>query len=166
MGYVVVGVDGSEESRRALAWAAADARRRGAPLRVVHAYEGPRQASPFAVSYAFATSGTVGQIAADDRRWHEEQLDRAREKAETIVGRMVRDLGEQARDVTIDTVVVQSHRPAKELLDQARGADLLVVGSRGHGGFAGLLLGSVSQQLAHHSPCTLVIVRDGERDRP
>ena len=48
---------------------------------------------------------------------------------------------------------------AQVLVDEADGADLLVVGSRGHGGFAGLLLGSVSQQCAHHAPCPVVIIR-------
>jgi Universal stress protein family len=54
---------------------------------------------------------------------------------------------------------VTSERPAAALLDAAREAALLVVGCRGHGGFAGLLLGSVSQQVIHHAPCPVVVVR-------
>jgi len=59
--------------------------------------------------------------------------------------------------VEIERRVVEG-RPAAVLVDESQGADLLVVGSRGHGGFAGLLLGSVSQQCAHHAACPVVIV--------
>jgi nucleotide-binding universal stress UspA family protein len=60
--------------------------------------------------------------------------------------------------VVVDHVVTEGS-PARTLLDEARGADLLVVGSRGRGGFAGLLLGSVSQHCVHHAPCPVVVVR-------
>jgi len=62
--------------------------------------------------------------------------------------------------VEIERRVVEG-RPAAVLVNESQGADLLVVGSRGHGGFAGLLLGSVSQQCAHHAACPVVIVHRG-----
>ena len=67
-------------------------------------------------------------------------------------------LGDEAAGVEIDRAVVEG-AAAPTLIEAAAGSDLLVLGSRGHGGFAGLLLGSVTQQCAHHAPCPLVIVR-------
>jgi nucleotide-binding universal stress UspA family protein len=65
---------------------------------------------------------------------------------------------EKYPDVTVRRVVTGG-RPARCLLDQAEGAQLLVVGSRGRGGFAGMLLGSTSRTLIHHAPCPLLVVR-------
>ena len=59
---------------------------------------------------------------------------------------------------------VEARNPADALLDAARDAGLLVVGTRGHGGFKGLLLGSVSQQASHHAPCPVVIVPPPDKD--
>ncbi len=71
---------------------------------------------------------------------------------------------EQARHVDAALVidaVVPEQSPTTALLEAAKGADLLVVGSRGHGGFASLLLGSVSTQLAQHAPCPITIIHSG-----
>jgi nucleotide-binding universal stress UspA family protein len=68
-----------------------------------------------------------------------------------------------AGDVTIEQRVVEGPA-ATALIEAAKGAELLVVGSRGHGGFTGLLLGSVSDQVANHAPCPVVIVRPAEND--
>jgi nucleotide-binding universal stress UspA family protein len=68
--------------------------------------------------------------------------------------------GLTGQDVELTRTVTMGH-PAKVLLDAAEGADLLVVGSRGHGGFAGMLLGSVSQHVVAHAPCPVVVVRRG-----
>src|SRR5690606_20853392 len=82
----------------------------------------------------------------------EELENDARKTLEEVCGSV------DTRGVVVNQIV-QEGPAARCLLDSAKGADLLVVGSRGRGGFTGLLLGSVSQQCAHHAPCPLVIVR-------
>jgi nucleotide-binding universal stress UspA family protein len=142
MARIVVGVDGSEESKAALRWAVGEARLRGASVRAVYAWSLP---------YVAAAPGLVvpqGDVA-DFRRDGEEMLDA-----------LVAEVGNAGVDV--ERVAVEGG-PAHVLVEAAEGADLLVVGSRGHGGFAGLLLGSVSQQVAHHAPCPVVIVRGEAR---
>ena len=134
-GLVVVGVDGSEGARRALQWAAEEARLRGARLRAVHVWSYLNQAGE-------AFDPTYGDD--DARRF----LDEA-----------VAGLGDDAVGLEIERTAV-CDLPARGLLDSAGDADLLVVGARGMGGFRGLLLGSVSQQVAQHAPCPVVIVPD------
>lgn len=137
-GIVVVGVDGSEGSQRALRWAAAEARLRGAPLRVVHVW-----------SYADQPGGTFDPAYGDD-------------DARRLVDDALAALGDDAAGLTVERVAV-CDLPARGLLDAAAGADLLVVGSRGLGGFQGLLLGSVGQQVAHHARIPVVVVPGEER---
>ena len=139
---IVVGVDGSGEARHALAWAVEEARRWGASLRVVHAWRPPQ-------TYVFDAPAAVRP-----------ELEQA-----------LRDVGEQVVDDSLAAVLsgadpgveierlVVPEPPVEALLAAVRDADLLVVSSRGRGGFAGLLLGSVSQQVAHHAPCPVVVVR-------
>jgi len=133
---IVVGLDGSEHSSAALRWAAAEARLRGARLRVVHSWHVPTLAVEVPLpedvyTPAAARLEVEGQVAA-------------------VLG--------DAADVPVD-IVVHEGSPAQSLVDEAAGATLVVVGSRGRGGFSGLLLGSVSTQVAHHAPCPVVIVR-------
>jgi nucleotide-binding universal stress UspA family protein len=142
IGLIVVGVDGSRHAQAALVSAAEEARRRGARLRVVTAWH---------VS-ALAYAGGFGSAAALDPRVFEEA---ARETLAQAVGA----LGPAAEGLEIETRLREGH-PADVLVEEAIGADLLVVGSRGHGGFAELLLGSVSHQCAQHARCPLLIVRD------
>lgn len=144
MERIVVGVDGSESSRRALRWAVAEARRRRAGLDIVHAWSLPYGGwgSPY---FAGLTDPALFERDA------QHLLDRE------VAGE---DVGGLAR---VDSILVHD-TAAGALLDTAKGADLLVVGCRGRGGFSGLLLGSVSQQVAAHGPCPVVIVTgDGER---
>lgn len=143
---IVAGVDGSEHSARALSWAVAEARVRGATIEAVHAWHAPYSMSfaPAAVDFS-AFEGAA-------RRLLDQIVDRAR------VG---------AADVHIEPVLVPGFA-ADALLRAADGADLVVVGSRGVGGFRGLVLGSVSHQLAHHATCPVVVVppvRDGHSHR-
>lgn len=147
---VVVGVDGSAGAREALLWALAEARLRESPLRTVHAWTfgysgGSVEGYPYWGGY-LGSYTSLGIDLGDLHRAAEELLDRA-----------LADVGDETRDVEIERQVVQG-TAAEVLIDAATPDDLLVVGSRGHGGFASLLLGSVSQQVVHHAPCPVVVV--------
>lgn len=135
---VVVGVDGSDASRRALEHAIEEARMRDATLEVVHAYQMP------------VYWGTVAYGTAPPAPDHE-AIER---EATQVLDRM---LPHPPGDVRIERIVTRA-RAAEALLQVAEGADLLVVGSRGRGGFTGLLLGSTSHQVISHSPCPTVVV--------
>ncbi|HKU56934.1 MAG TPA: universal stress protein [Gaiellaceae bacterium] len=144
MDVIVVGVDHSRQSKKALRFALEEARLRGARLRVVHAWQ-------------YGTIGTTGiegfytpVVGAD--------LDDVREAAEKALEETLREPLANAGAVEIERRVVEGP-PASVLVKESRDADLLVVGSRGHGGFRELLLGSVSQQVSHHAACPVVIVR-------
>ena len=86
------------------------------------------------------------------------EVDRGPEDRDAWLAAIVDEVVGAARDVEITRATVEDD-PAPALLAAAQGAELLIVGSRGHGGFADLLLGSVSQQCAHHAPCPVVNVR-------
>jgi nucleotide-binding universal stress UspA family protein len=136
---VVVGVDGSAESMRALAWAATEARLRGGELEVVHANFYRHE-----LLELFADDALVDERAVLDRA-----VLRARELEPGIrvTGRICEP-------------------PAtKALVEASEGADLLVVGSRGLGRFQELTIGSVSNTCAHHARCPIVIVRPRQRER-
>ncbi len=139
MGRIVVGVDGSKNSAAALAWAIAEARVRDATVEAVLGWHEPIMGGTAAV-----------MIPVDYREFEESyraQLDRAVDEV----------VGDDDNDVEIDRQLV--HAPAaRSLLDAAEGAELLVVGRRGHGGFLGLVLGSTSQQVVWHAPCPVVVV--------
>ena len=143
MGRIVVGIDGSPESKQALRWALAEARLRGAQLRVVHTWLFP---------YIAAGPGLDPVLDAD-------MIENARRNAEELVRAELDELGDETVGVDIERAIVEEAAVAPVVLEAAKGAELLVVGSRGRGGFAGLLLGSVSQQCAHHASCPVVIVR-------
>ena len=138
-GTIVVGVDASQEARAALEWAIAEARLRGAPLRVVHAFA------------ALAGAGTPTRVSAE---WYP-QLER---EAEEELREVVAAAPALAELAGVEEKVMPGN-PAHVLVEESRDAGLLVVGSRGRGGFAGLLLGSVSQQCVQHAHCPVVVVR-------
>jgi nucleotide-binding universal stress UspA family protein len=156
---IVVGVDGSAGSVAALRWALAEAHLRGAPLRLVHAYNLPH--------YLVGDVG-VGLGAAGVPAYASEDAERLRAASEDEARRVLTSTLEGADGETLAGVEVEQEivegRAAQVLIEAARGAALLVVGSRGRGGFAGLLLGSVSQQCAQHPPCPLVILPPVEED--
>ncbi len=138
---VVVGVDGSDGALGALAWAAGEAKLRGAVLEVVCTWH-----YPYAAIGAFAAPSPA-PVSPDD-------LELA---ADAIISEMLKKLDDQSGGLEIRRRIAAGSA-AKALIEASSRADLLVVGSRGHGGFAGLLLGSVSQQCAAHSHCPVVIV--------
>lgn len=154
MGRIVVGVDGSEGSRRALEWAVEEATLRGASLEVIHTYEH----KPDWMDYAYGDfSGVVWQRARDDI---ESTAEQAANGARALVNSMLTDVNRASAMIT----VVETDRPAQVLVERSRDAEMLVVGSRGRGGFQSLVLGSVSQQCAQHARCPLVIIRAGVED--
>jgi nucleotide-binding universal stress UspA family protein len=150
VGRIVVGVDGSDGSREALRWAAEQAALRGVPLEVVHTYETEPATAAFA--YDETMSVEVWQRARADVERRGRQ---AAERAQALVDSMI----EEVTGIEVDAVAIEGRHPAQALLERAEGAELLVVGSRGRGGFKSLLLGSVSQQCAQHATCPVVIVR-------
>ena len=137
---IVVGVDGSEHSQRSLEWAMKEAALRHTPLTVLTVH-------PVAMSAWTQNPISYPQDQADEAR--------ARAAAQEGADKAAAPLGERAPSVTVRSV---SGSPAAELIKAGTGADLLVVGARGSGGFARLLMGSVSAQVTHHAPCPVVVV--------
>ena len=145
---IVVGVEGSGYARAALIWALEEAHHRDAMVEVVTCY------SPTYVPAA----PDLGYVPLDS-------FDLAAE-VEKMQGEVI-DSAVAASDFGDEVEIrrtLQKGRPADTLMRASEGAVMLVVGNRGRGGFAGLRLGSVSQAIAHHSPCPLVIVRTGLAD--
>jgi len=147
---IVVGVDGSPGAATALRWALAEARLRQAVLRVVHAWMVPLiEALPEASVLGRTPLGTADEelydhLRADAMEVLDASLHLARKE-------------EPEPELEIEGELAEA-RAASALIDAAKDADLLVVGSRGRGGFSGLLLGSVSAQCVHHAPCPVVVV--------
>jgi|SRR5579871_531638 len=137
---IVVGVDGSDPSRDALAWAAGQAALNGSRLRVVMCWQEP-------VSYGWPVA-------------YPEDFDPELETMAALRSMVGEVLGEAAAEAS-ELIVEQGH-PGPILVAAARQADLLVVGNRGHGAFTGMILGSVSEFCAAHSPVPVVIVRHAE----
>jgi nucleotide-binding universal stress UspA family protein len=144
---VVVGVDCSAGSKAALLFALADAARRGVPLEAVSAYRSPDYWLDF---YA------VDPQPPDTVRTA------ALERVRTFVAEVLQQRGEPSPPVS---VYAGMGGPAEVLLRRSHGADLLVVGSRGHGGLGAVLLGSTSMQCTHHATCPVTVVHSPEAHR-
>ncbi len=139
---IVVGVDGSLCSREALRWALDEAQRRGSRVEAIHVWNYPT------LTYVPGIWPTPVFAEADLEAEARAVLDEAVDKV----------LADQATKVRVDRVIA-SGGAVERLVAQADGAAMLVVGHRGHGGFRGLLLGSVANQCAAHAACPVVIVR-------
>ena len=140
---IVVGVDGSPSSLRALRWAAGQARLVDAPVEAVIAWQDP---AIYGMGFGWApVSFDSDSVAAAAER--------------VLADSVAQVTGEQAAGSPVPVVPRVVQGPAAQvLLDAARGARLLVVGSRGHGTLAGVLLGSVSQHCVQHAPCPVLVV--------
>ena len=136
---IVVGVDGSPASIKALSWAIRQAKLTGAEVEAVTAWS-------FPVGYGMAPVGDEGIDFEGD--------------AGKILAEALAEVSGIEPGVAITSSVLEGNA-ADVLLHEAKGADLLVVGSRGHGGFAGMLLGSVSQHCVQHAGCPVLVLRDG-----
>jgi|tagenome__1003787_1003787.scaffolds.fasta_scaffold20424155_2 nucleotide-binding universal stress UspA family protein len=145
-GGVVVGHDGSGCAQEALTWAASLAERTGWPLHVVRAWRIATAPQPASWSPGYVPPITDYEQAV--------QADLESDVA-AVLG--------PNRTCEITCHVVHAP-PVKALIQAAEGADVLVVGARGRGGFAGLLLGSVSDQVTHHAPCPVTVVRSDRKD--
>lgn len=139
---IVAGVDGSDASRAALSWAYDEATHHGAALNVVMTWKSPTL--PMPPPYGGAVDGD-----------YESQ---PRNSALAQLDAFVSDLVPQTPAVDVRTSIEEGS-PAKVLIERSKEADLLVVGSRGLDGFAGMLLGSVSQHLVAHAECPVVVIR-------
>ena len=140
-GPVVVGVDGSEISRQAMAMAFQEANARGALLRAVHAWSDAQFHSTY-----------IG-LAESQSQW--EQL---AESEQDLLSEELKALREQYPDVEVEELVARD-RPIHALKEAAEDAQLMVLGSHGRGGFKGMLLGSTSRALLQYAPCPMMVVR-------
>ena len=138
---IVVGVDGSPGSRTALKWAMDQAGLTGATVEAITTWQNPAQ---YGTAYGWTSDAFQGDTYAT-----------AMVKA--LDDTVAEVAAQTSQPVTVLARVVEGH-PAEALLRAAVGAQLLVVGSRGHGTFAGIVLGSVSQHCVQHTPCPVVVV--------
>jgi nucleotide-binding universal stress UspA family protein len=134
---IVLGYDGSEMSKPALAFALDEAQLRNAELVVIYAWTEP--------DYGFGLSESViGEFEATGN---------------ALLAGAMEEAKKTHPNVKVKTVL-ESGNAASRIIEQSEKADLVVVGARGHGGFSALMLGSVSDQLVHHCPVPVTIVRD------
>jgi nucleotide-binding universal stress UspA family protein len=138
---ITVGIDGSAHSTYALEWAIKEAAVRHTPVTVLTVHLVP-------ASGWTGNPITLPQDATD--------VEKARQAAQELVLKVISQLGDaQPPSVTVRAI---SGFPAQELIEESRTADLVVVGSRGAGGFTRLMIGSVSSQVVHHAHCPVVVV--------
>jgi nucleotide-binding universal stress UspA family protein len=135
---IVVGTDGTGSSKAAMQWAAHEAQRRGVVLRIVHAFDWEWHSARYSIGA--------------------EYVDIARQLADAVTETAIEQAREVAPAVRVEADAFIGN-PVPQLLEAARDAELVVLGNRGRGGFASLLLGSVSQRVATHAPCPVVVVR-------
>jgi nucleotide-binding universal stress UspA family protein len=137
---IVVGVDGSESSTRALRWAVRQAQLTGGSVVAVTAWH-----YPYNLGVAPVAFDGLSDFESDAKRIQAEAL---------------AEVSGLAPEVRVEPLTAEGH-PAEVLLNASKDADLLVVGSRGHGGFAAALLGSVSLHCVLHAQCPVMVIRTG-----
>ena len=141
---IVVGVDGSDHSHRALIWAMRQAAQQQVPLTVLAVRPDPVR----------PVTGVYWGVHAYPEDAHNPEV--VRKAIQAIVEQAGNEIGKTAAQATVNVVTGD---PAEELVKASRDADMIVVGSRGSGGFASLLMGSVSSKVAHHAACPVVVIR-------
>ena len=139
---ITVGIDGSEHSVKALEWAIKEAAIQHSPVTVLAVHLVPKS----------GWTGNPITLPADIA-----DVEKARQAAEELVVKVTSQLGD-AQPASVKVSAVNGF-PAQELIEASRDADLVVIGSRGSGGFARLMMGSVSSQVGHHAHCPVVVVR-------
>jgi nucleotide-binding universal stress UspA family protein len=145
MSGMIAGIDGSAHSARVIEWAIKEAALRDAALTVITVHSVP--ANPWTGNPSIFPGETA-------------ELEHIRQTAEELTQKVASQLGEP-RPASVTVRAVAGY-PAKELIDASHDADLMVVGSRGAGGFVRLLQGSTSSQVVQHAHCPVVVV-PGER---
>jgi nucleotide-binding universal stress UspA family protein len=135
---ILVGADGTDHSKAAVRWAAREARRRNRALRVMYVYD------------------WNAREARDDMRYYDPDV--LRKRAEGVAGTVADEARRLDPDLEIEVDPVIGH-PAARLVAESDGAELIVLGSRGHGVIAGSLIGSVGLHLLHHGDCPVYIAR-------
>ena len=141
MAGIVVGVDGSENSLDALRWAAEEARVRNSLLRVVAIFNAPIMSTGYEV-----VAPDPSDLAAASNTMLDAAVDSVREDG-------------ALEGVHVATEVVEGHA-GERLIELSHDADMVVVGARGHGGFLGMVLGSVTGHVVNHAACPVVVVRN------
>ncbi len=145
-GTIIVGVEGSGGAKEALRWAIKEARIRGSKIKVITAYAKTFVETSSELSYApMETLDLKEQIEVMQK-----------EVVDSVVSSIPAD---EVPEIKCELL---KGRAADTLIQAAEGADMLVVGTRGRGGFKGLLLGSVSNQIVQHCKCPVVVVPSGE----
>lgn len=147
MDRILVGVDASKGSIEALRYAADEARMRSAVLEVMYVFDPPEQVT------AFPVPPTKGRDLGAT-------LEEKRSRARQDLGRWLDDIDIDFEGIDVEWSVLADRRPSRALVERSANADLVVVGSRGHGGFAGLKLGSVSEQVTRHAKAPVLVIRE------
>jgi nucleotide-binding universal stress UspA family protein len=143
MSGILVGVDGSDPSRHALAWAMNEAIQRKIPLTVMYVHPGPVRPA----THVYWNMPTLPEGGLSSQQ--------TRAAVQDFVDKVAHEIGETVPEITISALTGD---PAEELVRASRDADLLVVGRRGGGGFHRLMMGSVSSKVTHHAACPVTVV--------
>src|SRR5579859_2690597 len=143
MSGILVGVDGSDQSHRALTWALHEAAHHHVPLKVMTVRPAPVRPA----THIYWNVPALPENSSD--------LEHTRTELQNFVDKLATDTGDTPPEITVSVV---NGDPAEELINASRDADLLVVGTRGSGAFAKLLIGSVSSKVTHHAASPVVVV--------
>jgi nucleotide-binding universal stress UspA family protein len=151
MHRILVGVDTSDASILALRRAAEEARMRDATLEVVYVFSPPEQVTAFPVP---------PEKGKDTRR----EIEQVRAEYADKLGAWLDQVDVDLSDLRVEWSVLADRRPSRALVERSKEADMVVVGHRGRGGFRGLRLGSVSEQVTRHAKAPVLVIRESTRE--